>query len=314
MLPTLPPVHYVFFDTGLEMKATKEHVKETADRYGVEIETVRPKVGIVNACRKYGLPFISKAFSERLGRIQRKNVPLDIADEFAAATDKRAKFAELLGRFPKCVNVIEFLGNYKSKTGTDCTGSQFTISSKPFLLEFLKQNPLPFIVSSKCCDSCKKKPAHMVSKRYEMVITGERKAEGGQRTALTGGGSGCFAEKKDGTFRLRPLYWVSDKDKEWYKETWGIRYSDAYEVYGLKRTGCCGCPISSRAVEELEMIRQYEPNLVKAAWAVFGDSYRFRAAYNAFKAEQYRKAKELPGQMSIDDLERGRDGGPTFDT
>lgn len=38
----LPPIHYVFFNTGLEMKATKEHVKATAEKYGVEITEHRP--------------------------------------------------------------------------------------------------------------------------------------------------------------------------------------------------------------------------------------------------------------------------------
>ena len=33
----LPPIKYVFFNTGLEMKATKDHVKATAEKYGVEI-------------------------------------------------------------------------------------------------------------------------------------------------------------------------------------------------------------------------------------------------------------------------------------
>ena len=32
----LPPVKYVFFNTGLEMQATKDHVKEAAEKYGVE--------------------------------------------------------------------------------------------------------------------------------------------------------------------------------------------------------------------------------------------------------------------------------------
>ena len=53
----LPPVKYVFFNTGLEMKATKDHVQFTAGKYGVEIEECRPKVGIVQAVRTYGVPF-----------------------------------------------------------------------------------------------------------------------------------------------------------------------------------------------------------------------------------------------------------------
>lgn len=58
----------------------------------------------------------------------------------------------------------------------------------------------------------------------------------------------------------------------------------------MKRTGCCGCAISAKAADELEKIRPYEPNLVKAAWNVFGDSYRYRAMYNEYKAK--RRAAE----------------------
>lgn len=38
---SLPPVKYVFFNTGLEMKAIKDHVKDTEVKYGVEIEECR---------------------------------------------------------------------------------------------------------------------------------------------------------------------------------------------------------------------------------------------------------------------------------
>ena len=52
---SLPPVKYVFFNTGLEMKATKDHVKAAAEKYGVEIEECRPKISIVQAARTYGI-------------------------------------------------------------------------------------------------------------------------------------------------------------------------------------------------------------------------------------------------------------------
>lgn len=55
--PSLPRVKYVFFNTGLEMQATKDHVKATAEKYGVEIIEARPKISIVMAVRKYGVPF-----------------------------------------------------------------------------------------------------------------------------------------------------------------------------------------------------------------------------------------------------------------
>lgn len=75
--PSLPPVKYVFFNTGLEMKATKEHVKATAEKYGVEIEECRPKVGIVEAVRTYGVPFVSKIMSAGLSEWQKKRHTAD---------------------------------------------------------------------------------------------------------------------------------------------------------------------------------------------------------------------------------------------
>ena len=68
----LPPVKYAFFNTGLEMKATKDHVKAISEKYGVEIETYRPKVNIVMASRKYGIPFVSKIMSAGLSEWQKK--------------------------------------------------------------------------------------------------------------------------------------------------------------------------------------------------------------------------------------------------
>lgn len=143
-----------------------------------------------------------------------------------------------------------------------------------------------------------------------MVITGERRDEGGMRSVPRKDNTSlCFTETASGQFRLRPLYYVSDKDKAWYKARYGIRYSDAYEVYGLTRTGCCGCPISYKAVEDLDKIKPFEPNVVKAAWNIFGKSYEYRMKYNEYKKQrrEQEKAKSLDdtaikGQMNINDF------------
>lgn len=291
----LPPIHYAFFNTGLEMMATKRHVKKTAQQYGVEIEEYRPKINIVNATRKYGQPFVSKIMSAGLEGVQNKNIPLSIADEYANADDKSAKRAELKARFPKCESTINFLCGCNSK-GEPRPDIQLVIGSSKYMLDFIKENPIPFKVSNKCCTYCKKNVAHDVQKDFDMVITGERRDEGGMRSVPKKDcTSMCFTEAADGKFRLRPLFYVSDADKQWYKDYHGIRYSDAYEVYGLTRTGCCGCSISAKAVEDLEKIRPYEPNLVKAAWNVFGDSYRYRKQYNEYKAAR----REQDGQMKF---------------
>ena len=287
----LPPVKYVFFNTGLEMKATKDHVKATAEKYGVEIETVRPKTNIVMASRKYGIPFVSKIMSAGLSEWQKKGVPLSVAQEYDQAEDKQAKRAELKERYPKCESVLNFLCCCNSK-GEPRPNIQLVINSSKYMRDFIGEYPPDFKISAECCTHCKKNVAHQIQKGYDMVITGERRDEGGMRSVpRKDNTSMCFTETASGQYRLRPLYYVSDADKAWYKEYYGLRYSDAYEVYGLTRTGCCGCPISYKAIADLELIRPYEPNLVKAAWNVFGKSYTYRQKYNAYKAERMEQEK-----------------------
>lgn len=288
----LPPIKYVFFNTGLEMKATKEHVKATAEKYGVEIEEVRPKIGIVQAARTYGIPFVSKIMSSGLSDWQKKGVPLSIAQEYDEAEDKVAKRKELKERYPKCESLINFLCCCNS-AGEPRPNIQLVINSSKYMRDFINAFPPDFKISAKCCDYCKKQVAHRVQKDYDMIITGERRDEGGMRSVPRKDNTTlCFTETSSGQYRLRPLYYVSDKDKQWYKEHYGIKYSDAYEVYGLTRTGCCGCPISYKAVDDLELIRPYEPNVVKAAWNIFGKSYEYRKKYNAYKEERKRIDKQ----------------------
>lgn len=287
----LPAIKYAFFNTGLEMKATKDHVKATAEKYGVEITEYRPKVNIVQATRQHGVPFVSKIMSAGLSEWQKKGVPLSIADEYAAAEDKEAKRQELRERYPKCESVINFLCCCNSK-GEPRPNIQIVINSSRYMRDFIGECPPDFKISAKCCDYCKKQLAHRVQKDYDMIITGERRDEGGMRSVPRKDNTAlCFTENSDGQYRFRPLYYVSDADKAWYKDYYGIRYSDAYEVYGLTRTGCCGCPISYKAVEDLEKIKPYEPQVVKAAWNIFGKSYEYRKKYNEYKAKRDEKMK-----------------------
>lgn len=299
----LPPIKYCFFNTGLEMKAIKDHVKETAEKYGIEIEECRPKISIVQASRKYGIPFVSKIMSGGLSEWQKKGVPLSIAEEYEKADNKPLKRKELKERYPNCESLINFLCCCNS-AGEPRPDIQLVINSSKYMRDFINEYPPDFKISAKCCDYCKKQIAHQVQSNYDMIITGERRAEGGMRSVPRKDNTSlCFTETSSGQYRLRPLYYVSDTDKAWYKEYYKIKYSDAYEVYGLTRTGCCGCPISYKAVEDLEKIRPYEPNIVKAAWNIFGKSYEYRMQYNEYKAQRMLREKEakeiIPGQLMM---------------
>lgn len=139
----LKPVKYVFFNTGLEMAATKRHVKETAEKYGVEIEECRPKINIVKASREYGLPFVSKIMSAGLEGWQKKGIPLSIADEYASAEDKQAKRKELKERYPKCESIINFLCCCNS-AGEPRPNIQLVINSSKYMLDFIREYPPRF--------------------------------------------------------------------------------------------------------------------------------------------------------------------------
>lgn len=306
----LPPVKYVFFNTGLEMKATKNHVKATAEKYGVEIMEVKPAKGndIVSSVRRDGQPFVSKIMSGGLSEWQKKDVPLSIAEEYENAEDKAAKRAELKERYPKCESLINFLCCCNA-AGEPRPNIQLVINSSKYMRDFIGECPPDFKISANCCNHCKKAPAHKIQKNFEMIITGERRDEGGMRSVPRKDNTAlCFTETSGGQYRLRPLYYVSDTDKAWYKEYYGIHYSDAYEVYGLTRTGCCGCPISYKAVEDLEKIRPYEPTLVKAAWNIFGQSYRYRQKYIEYKRKRMESEKR-GGQISMFEDNVGGDNG-----
>lgn len=75
-------------------------------------------------------------------------------------------------------------------------------------------------------------------------------------------------------------------------------------LHGHEGTGCCGCPISYKAVDDLEKIRPYEPNVVKAAWNIFGDSYRYRQKYNEYKFRRREEEKQGDQLYLFDEKEK----------
>ena len=51
-------VDYVWFDTGLEYQATKEHLKYLEDKYNIKIKPYKAIKPIPLSCKQYGQPFI----------------------------------------------------------------------------------------------------------------------------------------------------------------------------------------------------------------------------------------------------------------
>ena len=96
----LSQVNYVFFDTGLEFKATKDHLQFLEQKYGISITRMRVPVPVPLGCKKYGLPFLSKQVSEWINRLQRHNFKWE---------DK--PFEELMDEYPRCKAALRWWCN-----------------------------------------------------------------------------------------------------------------------------------------------------------------------------------------------------------
>ena len=62
-------VDYVWFDTGLEYQATKDHLKYLENKYNIKIKPYKAIKPIPLSCKQYGQPFINKQAAE----LSRKN-------------------------------------------------------------------------------------------------------------------------------------------------------------------------------------------------------------------------------------------------
>lgn len=250
----LDKCYFVFVDTGLEYKATRRHLVEIASKYGITINKIRGK-SVVYSCKKYGFPILNKVKAHYID-MWRRRTPKGYYLVFEADDPK-----------------LHF---------------RFTEAERN-LARYLDDNDIN--VSAMCCDISKKKPLKEFKKTHsvDLSVTGERKAEGGQRAIVH---TSCFEQNKDGD-KYMPLFWWSDDVKAAFKLNEGIRYSDCYEVWGMKRTGCVGCPFGKNTAEELKLMYEYEPELYIACMNVFGQAYELTDRFNC------RRKKCLPDFLQM---------------
>ena len=276
-------VVYYFIDTGLEYQATKDHLDYLEDRYGIEIKRIKAEIPIPTAIKRKGVPFLSKMVSEYIYRLQKhdfgfEDKPLDA----------------LIQTYPRAVRAIKWWCN-------DGKCALLNVENNLYLKEFLMQNPPDVPISAYCCEGGKKRTAKkfLANGWYDLDCVGVRKAEGGARSAAY---KSCWDENHpSGMDHFRPIFWLTDEDKRYYEKRFGIVHSRCYTQWGLKRTGCVGCPFNRKVVEELAIIEQYEPKMYKACMAIFGKSYEYTKKYRAFQTEM--RAREKAGdQLMLTEL------------
>ena len=71
-------MNYIWFDTGIEYQATKEHLTYLEDRYNIDITKERAKCPVPLSSKRYGVPFLSKYISEMIITSNGKMIHLKI--------------------------------------------------------------------------------------------------------------------------------------------------------------------------------------------------------------------------------------------
>lgn len=253
----LPKVEFVFLNTGFEYEATFRHLRETEAKYGIAINEIKSS-GVVAAIKKEGFPIVSKRFS-------------------------RDVYGAMRG-WESCIQSLQRVRTRKQY------GYSTTLRE---IAKYLIDNNIR--VSDVCCKKAKEVPLKKYQRESgaDLIITGERRAEGGRRATVH---HDCFEEQKTGADKFMPLYFWDDETKQYYKEQNGIVNSECYTLYGMKRTGCCGCPFGSNVAEELDALRRYEPNKYKAVLNIFGESYEIMDKFGLHRKPIFQT------QMTFGDL------------
>lgn len=269
-------VTYVWFNTGIEYAATKRHLCDLEDRYGVKIKRVRAEKTVPVSCNEYGQPFVSKHVSEMCERLQ--SVGFQWEDE---------PFEVLNERYQRCKSALRWWTNGYER------GSRFNITRNKWLREFMIAYPPQFRISARCCEFAKKRPSRQIvlAGGVDVTLIGVRMTEGGVRASH----KTCYTSRH-GIDTYRPLFWMTDRDRDMYCGLFNVTHSDCYRVWGLKRTGCVGCPFGRERLAELAVVEHFEPNMAKACQKVFADAYAYTARYQAFAR---RMTLEHFGQMQL---------------
>ena len=264
-------VKYVWFNTGIEYKATKEHLNYLEKKYNIQIERINAIIPIPISCKKNGQPFLNKFVSDMISRLQKHNFKWE---------DKPYK--ELEKEYPQCKGALKWWCN-------EYNGVAFNIKRNKYLKEFMVLYHPSFNISSYCCIGAKKRTIHNYIKEngFDLDISGVRRAEGGIRSISY---KTCFDSKED-CDKYRPIFWYTDSDKKEYEKEYNIKHSKCYSDYGFKRTGCCCCPFGKEFEYELEQIKKYENNLYKAVCTIFKDSYEYTRKYKEFVKQNKIKKK-----------------------
>lgn len=129
-------VTYVWFDTGMEYQATKDHLRYLEEKYGISIKRIKAIKPIPLCAKEYGQPFLSKYVSTMIERLQRHNFKWE--DE---------PYETLLIKYPNAKSALKWWCSWHDDDLAKACPSQagrtsrYSISRNKYLKEFLIATP-----------------------------------------------------------------------------------------------------------------------------------------------------------------------------
>jgi len=217
-----PNVPAVFIDTGLEYPEIREFVKTIKN-----VTWVKPAMNFKDVLEKYGYPLVSKEQAQCIREVQKGTTEY-------IESKRRGK---VLGRNGRPVGAV-------SKKW------QYLMDQKDIM------------ISEKCCDVMKKRPAHAYekeTKRHPVIGT---MAEDSRlrRQSLQKYGCNGFDMKNP---HSRPISIWLEKDVWEYTKTKNLPYSKIYDM-GYPRTGCMFCMFGVHLEKEpnrFQLMQKTHPKL-----------------------------------------------------
>lgn len=162
----------------------------------------------------------------------------------------------------------------------------------PKSLMYQKDSSFNINISDRCCFEFKKKPAQEYAKQSGrfITITGMLKEEQGQRSTIN-----CIVTDDKGKIKkFHPLSVVSHEWEKWYIDNKSIQLAALYyPPYNFVRSGCMGCPYSTKLQGQLDTLEQLMPEEKKRC------EWLWKPIYDEYRRIGYRLRKEDNLQQSL---------------
>ena len=244
-------IPFVYSDTGIELDAIKKFVNNFP--YD-NIIKVKPRKPFAQVLKENGKPAINKIRANHLGVYQ---------------NHMDAPFESRTAR--------QMITGIREKDGVQMTGQICKVKLANKHMHFLHPDT-EFKISNSCCMYLKKYPFKDFEKEHDMrgSFSGVRSAEGGVRSMQY---SSCVNIKhKNGKefYQSMPIIDWTDEMVDLFIKKYDIEISEAYTVYGCKRTGCSACPFSKNVKQDLKVLWDYEPLKYKAMMKWLKDVYMYQ--------------------------------------